>query len=137
MNPTATDDPRSSSRTSRAYFLIPIAFIAAYFVARWGIKKVEPGSTAALVFALLPLPAFAVLLWAFIRGVRSLDELQRRIQLEALAFAFPIAMFVVFTAGLLDLAGFHGEGNWDLPRLMPILLLPYWFGIMLGHRRYA
>jgi hypothetical protein len=58
--------------------------------------------------------------------------LGRRIQLEALAFAFPIALLVAFTAGLLDMAGFHGAQDWDLPRLWPLLLLPYWFGIALA-----
>jgi hypothetical protein len=66
-----------------------------------------------------------------------MDELGRRIQLEALALAFPIALLVAFTAGLLDLAGFHGAGNWDLPRLWPLLLLPYWVGLARAQRRYA
>jgi len=69
--------------------------------------------------------------------VRGMDELGRRIQLEALALAFPIALLVSFTAGLLDLAGFHGEGNWDLPRLWPMLVFPYFIGIWLGQRRYS
>jgi hypothetical protein len=66
-----------------------------------------------------------------------MDELQRRIHLEALALAFPVALLVVFTAGLLDLAGFHGEDNWDLPRLFPLVLLPYWFGLFRAHKKYA
>jgi hypothetical protein len=72
-----------------------------------------------------------------VRTVRGMDELARRIQLEGLVFAFPIALLIVFTAGLLDLAGFHGEQNWDLPRLWPLMLLPYWGGIALAHRRYS
>ncbi len=91
----------------------------------------------ALLFALLPAAAFAILLAVFVRKVTSLDELGRRIQLEALALAFPVALWVAFTAGLLDLAGFHGAGNWDLPRLWPLLLLPYWIGLARAQRRYA
>jgi hypothetical protein len=82
-------------------------------------------------------PFFALLIYAYVRAVRSMDELGRRIQLEGLAFAFPIALLVVLTAGLLDLAGFHGEQDWDLPRLWPFLLMPYWGGIALAHRRYS
>jgi len=112
-------------------------FVLAYFGARAGIEQVEPGTRAALGLALLPVPFFAAFIWTYGRNVRGLDELQRRIQLEALALAFPVALLVVFTAGLLDLAGFHGEQDWDLPRLWPLVLFPYWIGLALAHRRYA
>ena len=114
-----------------------VLFVLAYFGARAGIELVEPGSRSALALALLPVPCFAAFVWIYVRNVRALDELQRRIQLEALAIAFPVALLVVFTAGLLDLAGFHGDQNWDLPRLWPLVLSPYWLGLALAHRRYA
>lgn len=116
---------------------VTAAFVLAYAAARLGIETAEPGSGGALLLALLPVPFFAGFVWAYVRRVRALDELQRHIQLEALALAFPVALVLVFTAGLLDLAGFHGAGDWDLPRLWPLVLLPYWVGLALAHRRYA
>lgn len=132
MNSTA-----SAPRVRLTYFVVPGVFVLAYFGARAGLEVVEPGSTAAFALAMLPVPAFAGLIYAYTRAVRSMDELGRRIQLEALALAFPIALLVAFTAGLLDLAGFHGAGNWDLPRLWPLLLVPYWLGLARAQRRYA
>ena len=137
MNPGTLSDSKPRRSSSAAFFVVPVVFVAAYFAARAGIESVEPGSLAALGLALLPVPPFAWLIWCFVRGIRGMDELERRIQLEALALAFPIALLVAFSAGLLDLAGFHGEGNWDLPRLWPLLLLPYWIGIALARRRYS
>ena len=131
MNSTA------SAKRSWSFFLVPAGFVLAYFVARAGLESVEPGSLPALALALLPVVAFAVLVRAYVLAVRGMDELGRRIQLEALALAFPIALLVAFTAGLLDLAGFHGRGNWDLPRLWPLLLMPYWFGLVRAQRRYS
>jgi len=128
--------PRASS-ARLVTILVPAGFVLAYFVARLGLEKVEPGSTAALLLALFPVPAFGLLILAYTRAVRSMDELARRIHLEALALAFPLALLVAFTAGLLDLAGFPGAGNWDLPRLWPLLLLPYWLGLARAQRRYA
>ena len=139
MNATTAGDgePREKHRSRATFFVLPALFVIAYCVARGGIENVEPGTGAALAFALLPVPFFALLIYAYVRGVRGMDELERRIQLEALAFAFPIAILVAFTAGLLDLAGFHGAQNWDLPRLWPILLLAYWFGQWRARVRYA
>jgi hypothetical protein len=117
--------------------VVTLLFLAAYLAARGGIEKAAPGSQAALFFALLPVPFFGLLIAFYVRNIRAMDELERRIQLEALALAFPIAVLTVFTAGLLDLAGFHGSQNWDLPRLWPLVLLPYWFGLWRARKRYA
>jgi hypothetical protein len=138
MSPTVQPRPSATpARASRASnLLIPGLFVGAYFAARAGLERAAPGSLAALGLALLPVPFFALLIHACVRGVRGLDELARRIQLEALAFAFPVAILVVFTVGLLDLAGFHGTNDWDPPRLWPLLLLPYWGGIVRASRRY-
>ena len=138
MNPAAVPDPRPRAplRSAVVGALVPAAFVLAYFATRAGLEKVEQGSTADLVLALVPVPFFAALIYWYVRAVRSMDELGRRIQLEALAWAFPIALVVAFTAGLLDLAGFHGEQDWDLPRLWPLLLLPYWCALALAQRRY-
>lgn len=131
----------SSNRASRhSLWLglsVPVLFVLAYFAARLGLAAVAPGSSAALALAILPVPFFAALVWIYVRRVRSFDELQRRIHLEALALGFPISLLVVFTAGLLDLAGFHGHQNWDVPRLWPLVLLPYWIGLARAHRRYS
>ncbi len=123
--------------TWRALIVAGVLFVAAYFVARGWIETAEPRSGEALAAALLPVPFFGFLLLTFVRGVRSMDELERRIQLEALAVAFPCAILIAFVVGLLHLAGFHGTNDFDPPRLWPLLLLPYWFGIVVARRRYA
>ena len=139
MNASTLSDrtPVRKPASFARYVVLPALFVLAYFAARFGIESSEPGTTAALGLALLPVPFFALLIFGYVRAVRGMDELGRRIQLEGLAFAFPIALLIVFTVGLLDLAGFHGEANWDLPRLWPLMLLPYWGGIALAHRRYS
>ena len=116
---------------------VTLLFLAAYAGARGGLETVTPGSATALGLALLPVPFFGLLIAFYGRNVRAMDELERRIQLEALALAFPVALLIVFTVGLLDLAGFHGEHDWDLPRLWPLVLLPYWFGLWRARKRYA
>ena len=122
---------------ARLFVIVPLLFVAAYFGARAGLENTASGSARALFFALLPVPFLAAFLWIYARGVRQMDELERKIHLEALALAFPAALLVVFTAGLLDLAGFHGEQDWDLPRLWPLVLLPYWFGLFRARQKYT
>jgi hypothetical protein len=139
MEPSSPSGSAAVARgTSGGRFLASaVLFVVSYSGARLGLERVEPGSTGALLLAFLPVPFFALVIAYYVRNVRALDELERRIQLEALALAFPVALAIVFTVGLLSLAGFHGEQNWDLPRLWPLVLLPYWFGLWRARRRYA
>jgi len=136
--PSSSTSAGRTGGTSGARFLaVALVFLASYVLARWGIETRPQGSLAALAFALAPVLPFAVLMVYYVRNVRAMDELERRIQLEALAVAYPVALLVVLTAGLLDLAGFHGKHDWDLPRLWPLILLPYWFGLWRARVRYS
>src|SRR5262245_12588040 len=92
-------------------------------------------STRALA-ALLPALAMAAFLWIEISYMRQPDELHRRVQLEALAVAFPLAILLVFTVGSLERAGVHIEG-FERPRdLWPLVIIPYPIGLLLAWHRY-
>lgn len=134
-----TPEPRpwKSTRSHRAGITMPMLCVLTYIASRAFLERVEPGTNLALVCALAPTLVLGALLFWFVRAIRALDEMGQRIQLEALAWAFPAALFVVLAAGLLELAGYPGVGNWDLPRLWPLLILPYWIGLAFASRRYA
>ena len=86
---------------------------------------IEPPSLR-IAIALLPVPFFVWWLWTWMKGVGRMDELERRIELEALAFAFPIAVVLLMTLGLLDLATPLNPDDWSLRHvwaMMPVLYL--------------
>lgn len=84
--------------------------------------------------ALLPVLPIPFGMLAFVRMLRRLDELQRRIEFDALAYSFGATMLITFTYGFLENAG--------LPRLSWIWVLPL-MGVLWGaarifaHRRYS
>jgi hypothetical protein len=75
--------------------------------------------------------AFAV--WAAIRFFRGLDELQRRIQFEAMAFSFLGTCLISLNWGVLERAGLpHPDVVWITLLLMPL----YCIGLGVACRRY-
>lgn len=76
--------------------------------------------------ALLPAPALIGLAFAARRLSGHLDELERRVQLEALATAFGVAgvAFLLYTQ--LQVAGLLGPEDWIMP------WLAIWGGYTLG-----
>lgn len=85
------------------------------------------------VVALLPVLPIALTVVAYIRHLRRLDELQQRIQIEALAVSVGATGLLTFALGLLEPVG--------VPPLSMILVFPllifFWgFSGALANRRY-
>ena len=131
MNEPNRDLTIKASKGDWTVFASILGFVLAYFGAR-AILKIE-GLSPVLRFlaAMVPAPAFLLFIWAMVRGVRQADELQRRIQLEALAVAWPLAVGIVMTISLLQKAGFL---QWE--PMWVYLPLTYFLGLALAQRRY-
>src|SRR5262245_44824905 len=79
-------------------FLVAAGGLGVSFVV--AVVLIEAGhlpTPARAAAALLPAIAMAAFLWVEIAYLRQLDEFHRRVQLEALAVAFPLALLLVFT----------------------------------------
>jgi hypothetical protein len=107
-----------------------------FFAARVVLEAQGLSDTLRVVIALAPLPAFVWFLWEFIRGIGEADELERRIQLEALAVAFPLTALLVMTLGLLQIAVPLSEEDWSYRNLWPLLYVFYIAGLAWARRRY-
>jgi hypothetical protein len=97
------------------------------------ILEAEPPLVLRYLVALLPVLPIAYGMWAYRRFLRGIDELQRRIQLDGLAFAVGGTGLLTVAWGFLELAG--------LPRLstlwvFPILVWLWGLGSALAARRY-
>jgi hypothetical protein len=80
-----TAERRRSLHLAGACLVWAVCFVGARWLIRYG--ALPDGAVSWLVPA-MPTAAGAVLLAAFTRYLREIDELQRSIQLQALAFGF-------------------------------------------------
>jgi hypothetical protein len=87
--------------------------------------------------ALLPVPPFVWMLWKFVRRVRAMDELEWRIQLEALALAFPLTLILLMILGLLEMAIPLPPEDLGFRHVWLMLPVLYFIGLALARRRYA
>jgi hypothetical protein len=125
-------ETRAARQLRLASVLLPIAVIAAYLVLE--LPGLAP--LARVAIAMVPLAAFAGFIVAEVRALRFADELQRRMQLEALAVAYPLAILLVYALGLLERAGVPVPAFTNLRDVWPLTVLPYVLGIALAQRRY-
>ena len=83
--------------------------------------------------AFLPIVPSALALWAFLRMFRGLDELQRRIQLEAVAFSFLATCLITLTWAFQQNAGLP---RFDVSWVAPMLIMLWGLGLGVAKRRY-
>ena len=83
--------------------------------------------------ALSPMLPASVALFVFIRFFHAVDELEQRIQLESLAFAFGASALATFAYGFLEGAGFPHH-NWTL--VWPVMGMFWFIGSVMARRRY-
>jgi hypothetical protein len=123
-------------KSGRPILIAALALFASFAGAVYLIEagNLSTGTRAAV--ALLPAVAMSAFLWVEIAYLRQLDELHRRVQLEALAIAFPLAILLVFTVGSLERAGIEIQG-FERPRdLWPLVAIPYPIGLVIAWRWY-
>jgi hypothetical protein len=84
--------------------------------------------------ALLPIAPSALAMVAFLRFLRRMDELQQRIQIEAIGIAFGATALLTFSYGFLENAG--------LPRLswtwiLPLMIVIWGVATAYSSHRYS
>lgn len=83
-------------------FLAGAIFLGVYFIARYGMWAWAPSQPWDIVVMSAPLIAFYGFFAAVQRSLRTSDELQRRIHLEALALSFLTVMLALMGLGLIE-----------------------------------
>lgn len=98
------------------------------------LLKAYPDAWWRYAVALAPMVPCAGIVRAVMRYLRGADELQRRIELEALAFAFAAGSLLTFSYGFLQIVGLP-DVSWMA--VWPVLAGCWIVGKWLAHRRYV
>ncbi len=126
----------AESTKSKRGLISAVTFVAAFFVARGILEQEGLSPVVRVLAALLPVIPFSLMLWEIIKGVRSMDELEQRIHLEALAVAFPLTLIFLMTLGLLQLAINLPAEDLSYRHVWAMLPILYFGGLALARRRY-
>jgi|SRR5580658_248219 hypothetical protein len=108
------------------------AYVAMVAVSVWLVKG-HAQSPLRYLFAALPVIPSAFAVWAAIRFFRGLDELQRRIQFEAIAFSFLGTCLISFNWRILQRAGLPQA---DVTWVVLLMFALYCVGNLIACRRY-
>lgn len=113
-----------------------IAWTLSMAVATFGPKFIWEGNTALTVVAIVVNAAFGLgMILANIRHIKGLDELQQRIQLEAMGIALGVGVVGGLSYSLLDTTNVIAADA-EISILVILIGLTYIVAIVAGNMRY-
>ncbi len=135
-DPCDSGTPALRSRYMREFVPAMVGYVITLFLSVWLLKRIDEPGLRALV-ALLPVPAIGMALRAIIRYIRDVDELQQRIELQAVSFSAAFVSMAYVTGGFLQMAKVI-----DIPSgvamiwVFPLICVSYGLAKMVVARRY-
>ncbi|HWS73470.1 MAG TPA: hypothetical protein VN605_15270 [Thermoanaerobaculia bacterium] len=118
-------------------YVTGVIWLVTYTIVLLALKFLVLAPAVAAGVAFLPVVPFSFFLFAFIKTLRNADELQRRIQLEALAIAFPITLVGLMLLGLFEVAFPNGLAHdWSYHHIWTYLPLIYFCSVAVASHRY-
>src|SRR5262245_38665255 len=114
---------------------VSLVFAAVMIGAAWAAKGFEKGSASRIALGAVQTVATAAVIVMSMWSLRRLDELQQRIQLQALAIAFAGTGIVVTGYRWLEMAGLP-EVDWGT-FTWPLMAFLWAAGFLYSNRRYS
>jgi hypothetical protein len=97
------------------------------------VVQANPGAGWRYFVVLLPVAPVAFVIWLFMRALARLDEMQRRIQMQAFGFSLGTTALLTFGYGFLEGAGLP-HLNWTF--VLPLMAITWAIGAALFSWRY-
>ncbi len=137
LAPCDSSTPALRRRYLREFFPPMLLYAVATMLSVWWLKSVDAPWLRALV-ALLPIPPVALAMRAIMRYIRDADELQRRIELEALSVSTALVSLAYLAGGFLQLARvIHIPSSEAMIWVFPLICFSYGVAKLAIARRYA
>ena len=126
---------RPASPVGRYHRDLALSFIAytAVLLPATRIVDANPDADWRYAVAVLPMIPCGVVLLVWLRLFRRLDELEQRVALESLAFAFGATVLITFGYGFLQTAGLP-DINWLF--VWPVMGICWILGFCIARRRW-
>lgn len=122
----------SDRRNQRWFVALLVAWALSFAAATRTLRLDTLQTPTTWLAAIAPVVLGLVAVFLYLRMLRGMDELIRRVQLEGLGLGFGVGLVFVAGYGLLELAGAPGWGNTPVA----VMLFAWTAGQMLAIRRY-
>ncbi|HJS55979.1 MAG TPA: hypothetical protein VJ765_15615 [Chitinophagaceae bacterium] len=127
---------QSNKHLSNRVFVYAVFWGVSYMGSLLALKSLTPEKEVGVVLSVIPVLAFSVFIYKFYRSIFFMDEVQIKIQMEAVVIAFTLGLLMLMTLGLLDLVITLNKEDWSYRHLVPYFVIFYFIGLFISKRKY-
>lgn len=113
-----------------------VIWVICYAGSLLALKSFNVPKEAGIVMTVCTVLAFAVFIYKYYRSIFFMDEVQIKIQMEAVVIAFSLGLLLLMTLGLLDLFVTLNKEDWSYRHLVPLFAVFYFAGLFISKRKY-
>ena len=125
-----------NKHVSERVLIYAILWCICYIGSLFAIKTLSLSIAVNTLLTLISVLAFSVFIYKYYRSIFFMDEVQIKMQMEAIVFAFSMGLLLISTLGLLDLYIKLNANDWNYRFLVPIFILFYFTGLIIAKRKY-
>jgi hypothetical protein len=123
---------QASKRYARDFMITMIVYVVVIIASRLILNMIGDSAWRFPIALLLVIPVIFLIL-AFLRYLAGIDELQQKIQLQAIGFAAGTTGLLTFAYGFLELVGFPQFSTFFI---FPMMIMLWGLGLSYFSRRY-
>jgi len=113
-----------------------VLWILSYTGSILALKSFELPIEVGIVLTIITVFAFSVFIYKYYRSIFFMDEVQIKIQMEAIVIAFSLGLMLLMTLGLLDLFITLNKEDWSYRHIVPLFATFYFIGLFMSKRKY-
>ncbi|MET0636051.1 MAG: hypothetical protein ABWZ25_08470 [Chitinophagaceae bacterium] len=114
-----------------------VIWLFSYLGSFFALRSLDVPREAGIMLVIVTGLAFAVFIYKYYRNISFMDEVQVRVQIEAVVIAFSLALLLVMILGLLDLVVLLNKENWGYRHITPVFVIFYFIGLFISKRKYS
>jgi len=113
-----------------------VVWCLSYLGSLFALKSLELPKEVGIVLTIITVLAFATFIYKYYRSIYFMDEVQIKVQMEAIVIAFSLGLLLIMTLGLLDLVVTLNKENWGYRHIVPYFVIFYFIGLFISKRKY-
>lgn len=117
--------------------IFALVHVATYLPATWLLKHYDFGQAIAVFIAVVPIITFAIFIFRLIKAFSVMDEVNQRVQLEAVVIGFSLTVMLMMFLFLLGLGEISNSDWFGYGFLVAYCWGFYFIGWFISRKKYG
>lgn len=127
---------KQKNHLSDRVFIYAAIWCLSYVGSLFALKTLDIPTEAGILITAITAMAFALFMYKYFRSIFFMDEVQIKVQMEAVVIAFSLGLLLSMTLGLLDLIIPLNKDDWSYRHLVPLFIAFYFIGLFISKHKY-